>query len=184
MRKIDKKFENFIDNYVLDFVDYTEKYFRYFNVTPNQLTTVSLIFGCLSAYFFYLDKKIISITLLCISYYFDCLDGHYARKYKLETEFGDYYDHFCDLFKFLLFFYVMYLLNNQKFNKILPFIPLFSLFILIHLGCQEHLYKSSIKQPCLDKLKNLCKNPSWINITKYFGCGTQILFLIFLIYSY
>jgi len=33
-----------------------------------------------------------------ISYMFDCWDGYYARKYNMESKFGDYYDHVSDMF--------------------------------------------------------------------------------------
>ena len=35
-----------------------------------------------------------------VGYFFDCMDGHFARKYNMVTEFGDMYDYITDLSKF------------------------------------------------------------------------------------
>ena len=184
MRKIEKEYENPIDDIVLDFVDDTEKYFKEMDMTPNHITTLSLLTGCIAAYFFYKGDKLFTIFMLAISYYFDCMDGHYARKYKMETEFGDYYDHFSDIAKFSLVGYIMYIQNKDKFYTILPVMIILLMLTLLHLGCQEKIYSTDVDQPLLGKLKNICLNKKWINTTKYFGCGTQMLIFMLLIISY
>jgi phosphatidylglycerophosphate synthase len=184
MRKIDPKHENIFDDYIIKIVEVTEGFYKDLNFTPNQLTTISLIFGCMSVYAFYKDNKKLAVILMLISYYYDCMDGYYARKYNMVTEYGDIYDHFSDSFKFILIGYVMYLKNKDKFMKIIPIVIITLLLSGLHLGCQEQHYQSATKQPILDNFKSLCKNKEWINITKYFGCGTQTLILLLLIYYY
>ena len=36
----------------------------------------------------------------------DCLDGFYARKYNMTSQFGDYLDHLSDVFKTTCLFYI------------------------------------------------------------------------------
>jgi phosphatidylglycerophosphate synthase len=184
MRKIISGHENPIDNVLLQIVDKTEKYHRALDLTPNHLTTISLLFGILGAYFFYNNNKKIAIIFLILAYYYDCMDGHYARKYNMTSEFGDYYDHVSDFFKFGLLFYVMHKLNPEKFMKILPFIIIFGLILGVHMGCQEKNSNHTSVQPVLDKLKNMCHNKNWIEFTRFFGCGTQVLAVVLIVAYY
>ena len=53
MRKIPREYENPIDNINLDFAEFMCPYFKVLNLTPNDLTTISFIFGLLSVYFWF-----------------------------------------------------------------------------------------------------------------------------------
>ena len=97
MRKIPPKYDNPIDNIFYDFVDPTLPIFHNMNFTPNGITTLGLLFGlaaCCSLY----NKQFVPFAIMyLISYYLDFMDGAYARKYKMTSEFGDWYDHIKDL---------------------------------------------------------------------------------------
>ena len=59
-----------------------------------------------------------------ISYSFDCIDGHIARKYKMFSKYGDIYDHVSDAFKFALIFITLIYIDfcliflYYKFDKV------------------------------------------------------------------
>jgi hypothetical protein len=67
-------------------------FFKKIGFTPNGITTLSLIFGIASAYYLYKGKIYMFALLYTISYFFDVMDGHFARKYKMVSKGGDYYD--------------------------------------------------------------------------------------------
>lgn len=184
MRKIDPQYENPVDNIMIDIADKTSSFYKMFNCTPNQLTTLSLFFGLMAAYYLYKRQNMMATILFVISYYFDTLDGHYARKYGMVSEFGDYYDHFSDWLKYGVIMFVMYQINPSKFVYVLLIMSIIFLLQNIHIGCQEKMYESKVDQPLLKHTKMLCPDVSYINYTKYFGCGTLFLIMSILIYTY
>lgn len=69
--------------------------------TPNCLTTLGLLSTGGSIYALYKHHHGTAIMLLLLRMYFDFADGMLARKYRMTSEFGDYYDHLCDMFFFI-----------------------------------------------------------------------------------
>jgi hypothetical protein len=192
MRKITCNCENPLDNILINISDYMCPYAKKYGFTPNILTTISLIFCGISALLLINSFYYLAAFMYLISYYFDCMDGHFARKYKMVTKFGDYYDHFADIVKIILILYVLYNIDSKKFFIIIPFIILFIFLASVHLGCQE-LYYDSIESDTLSSLKNLCPvynkddKTSIVNIlgiTRYVGCGTFTICLMLAIIYY
>lgn len=191
MRKITCNCENPLDNILIDISDYICPYAKKYNFTPNILTTLSLIFCGISALLLLNKQYLLAAFMYLISYYFDCMDGHFARKYNMVTKFGDYYDHVADFTKVLLILYVLYFIDSKKFFRILPFIIFFILLSFIHLGCQE-VYYNIPESDILSILKHSCPvnnkdDKSMIintlGITRYFGCGTfTICIMLSIIY--
>jgi phosphatidylglycerophosphate synthase len=68
-----------------------------FNLTANDMTTISLIFGVISVVALYQQNAILFVSSYILSYFFDCVDGAYARHYNMVTQFGDWYDHVKDV---------------------------------------------------------------------------------------
>ena len=192
MRKITCDCENPLDNILINISDYMCPYAKKYNFTPNILTSISLIFCGISALLLINHNYLFAAFMYLISYYFDCMDGHFARKYKMVTKFGDYYDHIADTIKVILILYVLYNIDSKKFFIIIPFIILFIFLIFVHLGCQE-LYYDTIESDILNYSKNLCpvynKNDKTsivniLRITRYFGCGTFTIFIMLVIIYY
>lgn len=192
MRKITEDCENPLDNILIHISDISCEYAHNIGLTPNMLTTISIIFCgitvilLLKSYFY-----IAAITFL-ISYYFDCMDGHFARKYNMVTVFGDYYDHIADFGKLIAVLYTLYILDSRKFFIILPFLIILFILSGVHLGCQE-LYYDTNESATLAMTKYLCiandkkDKTSIINalhITRYFGCGTFNIGIILAIIYY
>lgn len=186
VRKIPPELENPIDNIFYDIADKTDTPYRKLNMTANHITTLSLIFGLLSAQQLYIGNNGLATLFFIIAFYYDCMDGNYARKYKMTSEFGELYDHISDLFKYALLFFIMYKLNPKKALIIIPIILFFSVLMSVHLGCQEKIYdKDNNKdQHLLPVTQMLCPNPKYIYITKYFGVGTVITITSLFIYTF
>jgi phosphatidylglycerophosphate synthase len=185
VNKIQDIYECPFDKYLLKFIDTHLDIYKKLNFTPNMITTLSIFTGLLSMYnIFQSNFKLASLLLLC-AYYFDCVDGKLARKYNMQTKFGDYYDHFGDLFKICIIVYALYKTNKTNFNNIKLILLLLALFMIIHLGYQETIYNKN-DSPTLTFSKlfiNFDKNPyDTIQYTKYCGCGTFILFLCIIIF--
>lgn len=136
-----------------------------------------------------------SFVLLNISYFFDCLDGHYARSYNMVTVFGDYYDHFSDMFKFFGLIILSYYLDYCKFVIMFPLLIMCTILMLLHMGCQEVYFSyknNSIKAPTLSILKvfcpaeNITELQGMMKLTRFMGTGTfnLMLSLIPIFYSF
>ena len=65
------------------------------NITPNYITTLSLLAG-LSASYFLFENNIMFITLILLHLYADALDGVIARTINNQTKFGKHYDFITD----------------------------------------------------------------------------------------
>lgn len=183
VRKILPEYENPIDDVIIHLADKTDGVYKYFNLTPNHLTTLALLFGIMTAYYIYKGYNKLATLTFFLSYYYDCMDGNYARKYNMVTNFGDYYDHIVDWFKFALILFAMYKKNPKKFKYILILSAFLSLSV-IHIGCQERMSHLNHVQPILDHFEFLCPNDDFIHISKWFGTGTANLIMAIAIYTY
>ncbi len=147
-----------------------------------MLTTLSFITGLFSAYYFYLKKYNLSVMFYIISYWFDTVDGHFARKYNMQTNFGDYYDHVTDVLVNLIFFILFYL-NNDMPSFYKKIFLILSLIILnwtgYHFNCVEkrnQYDKRFLKSDTINFMtQNKCNDKLYI--TSFFNSGTIILFI-------
>lgn len=180
MRKIPYIYENPVDNFLIQFSEITSPYIYSVGFTPNMITTLSNI-TCIITIILLLNANYYWAALVVmIMYYFDCLDGHFARKYDMVTVFGDYYDHISDLSKIISILITLYYINPDKFYKIIPIIGFMGIMMAVHMGCQELLYENN-ESDTLEPTKQLCpvKNQNdtdtlkkILESTKLFGCGT------------
>jgi hypothetical protein len=185
-RKIEKKYENPFDNILIDLCEYCSPFFHKLNFSPNDITTLSLIFGILSIYFLYKNNLVLFIVLYIISYFFDCFDGFYARKYKMVTKFGDIYDHVKDISVGVGIIIVLIITNKCSTTITVSIIITFIILTIlanVNLGCQELIYNTSDESPILNNLTKLCPGDpkETIKFTRYFGCGTYVILSLCLI---
>ena len=185
MRKIPCDLENPIDNVIYDLSNRLCPFFYKTGHTPNMITTYSLIMGLLSCYFLWKGQVVLFGVCYAISYFFDCMDGHFARKYKMTSKFGDMYDHIKDVAVYLILIIVIYIKCSKNIN--IPLILLFLVFtylLIMNTGCQQ---KNCTKDENPDDSKSLnitrslCPNKDAIKWTRYFGAGSYTLFLILII---
>ena len=192
MRKISRELENPIDNILIDIAELLSPIAYFLRLTPNILTTISIFFTIICIYYLNIHNFHNASYMYMISYYFDCMDGFYARKYKMYSKFGDLYDHIADLFKFISILYTLCKIDYIKFILYIPSLISLILFFNIHLGYQElyygkneSLFLSFSKKLCY--IKNINDKEKLSNILKYtrwFGCGTFNLIFCLIIYYY
>lgn len=191
MRKIPEEYEDIIDNKFLDLSEYVSPTFYNNGFTPNMITTLSNISAFIVIIFLIKSKFYLAAFFVMVSYFFDCLDGHLARKYKMTSKFGDYYDHISDFVKSTAIITTMYFINPSKFFKIIPILIVLFFLMLRHVGCQEKYYNKD-ESDTLHFTKKLCpidKNENVedkLRYTKYFGVGTfnLVLALCVIYYDY
>ena len=176
MRKIESKHENPIDDVLIDLADKLCPTLKKWNFTPNIITTFSLITTIICLFFFNKRDNFMGCFFLIISYFFDCVDGHFARKYDMVTEFGDYFDHFTDLSLTIGLVYQLYKQNTiGQFKIKIAIMILFAILMVGHMGCQEKNHDKEGHSPTLSFSKMLCPDKTWIEYTRFFGSGTLIV---------
>ena len=187
-RKIPRSVDNPIDNLLVDLVEKLNPYFKKLNFTPNMITTLSLIFGILMNGSYFKNNYNMAAASLLVSYFFDCMDGNYARKYNMQSKFGDLYDHFKDWIIIIVFF-ILFMQKKLPISfKIISFVCIIIVLLgtYIHVGCTEKYikkYQTKTKTKNSEALESIthCPNLKYLNLTKYFGCGTFNLLLILII---
>lgn len=176
-----RELDNPLDNIMTDLAELTAPMYKIFEMTPNQLTTISLIFGVLSSPLLHYGYNYASAFIFLLSFYFDTVDGVYARKYNMITVFGDYYDHICDILKVILLFYVMW----SKIHIVLPVTAAFAVMTYIHLNFHEQLNLEQRKGffSLIDIKFPPNKLKKYMGYTKYFSSGSiTSVIMAFIIY--
>jgi phosphatidylglycerophosphate synthase len=191
MRKIEKVYENPIDDILITISENTQDIFHNIGFNPNGITTLSLLFGIMAT------KQILNKNfkyagiLFLLAYFFDCMDGNMARTYNEVSVFGDYYDHFSDFIKIILVLWALYIVDANKLKKIFPIIVILFILSFVHLGCQELYYNNNSNtsgetSSTLSILNYICiankdNVTEYMKYTKYIGSGTPNLFLVLII---
>lgn len=193
MRKIPTELENPIDNIILSTSDTAVDFFYKIGFTPNGLTTLSLLTGLLSIKNFKNEHYYWSAFWYFVSYYFDCLDGHMARKYNMISVFGDYYDHIKDLFiAGLLVYHIVktyyrHGITMKNLLIVLAIIGLVGYLSGMQIGCQEIYYDSDDETKTIDLFKHMCPHrniddvKNVMRFTRFGGTGTLTLTICILI---
>ena len=186
VNKIPQNLDNPLDNFINNIVDTQLDLYKKLGLTPNGITTISLILGLFTSYFAYHDKYIIAAITWLLSYYFDCADGKMARKFKMTSKFGDLYDHSSDTLKHIILFYILYNKLNKETKTlkyiIIGIIIIIFLFTLAQLGCQEKLTRKltnkETESPTLKIAEYLVftECETQMKFTRYFGPATIIMY--------
>lgn len=140
-------------------------FFRNIGMTPNQLTLISFIAGLLSIYYLYYFNILWYGVFLSIAVIFDYFDGAMARKYSMQTQFGDKFDHYTDMITYIgIFVVLMIKYKLYRYPLILIFGILYFLIVTIELGCTEvYINDSTVNKSIkpsifMEPLKKLCPN--------------------------
>lgn len=186
-RKIAREFENPIDNFYIDLTEHVKPVCYAHGITPNMVTAVSLAVGLLGCAFILLDARLFAVLCIQAAYFLDCLDGNLARTYNQETDFGDIFDHVCDMIKIYFTFICIIYSIKSSLNLILFFglSAVLGLLMLFHFGCQEKLSGFSKHNKSLAVLKKIPHTSAdHLKFSKYFGSGTFINFVcLYIIFS-
>lgn len=162
-------------------VDYLR---NHYNLTPNHLTLISYLSGIMAIYCLIHRYLILYSFFIIIAVVFDYYDGIMARRYDMETEFGDIFDHYTDVFTFggvlvvLLYNYKMY-----RYPLLLVFYLLYLLLVSLQIICMEVVYDSrnnrKVDAPTLKMMKKYCPNAKMVGNMRMIDHGSTILLMIF-----
>lgn len=178
---------NPIDNVIYKIIRVINPTFWKLGITPNIITTFSLVFSLAGVWLFYKQKMLILAAILFyIGYFFDCQDGYMARKYNLVTKFGDYYDHISDILKLIALVVAMFVLrkNNTHFLKYLLIVMVLSILVVLNIGCEERIYNKNEESESLKLTQKLCFNKKMIRWARFFGPATNMLILSIIMLVY
>ncbi len=149
---------------------------------PNTVTTLSLIF-CVLSYTNLKAKNPICIIYYSIYMILDYSDGYMARLYKMQSEFGDLYDHTRDIIFHIFILSIIY--PNRKLSA------MFALGVILSLnsfGCQEIIYESNCNNAnnySIGWLKSFCSNNPFLNkFNELIGSGSVYFFTIIIMWFY
>ena len=191
VNKLEEKDDNIFDIFIYKFIDSHIHIYKQLGLTPNMITTMSLISGLLTAYMITQKQYKVAGLLFLIQYYFDCADGKVARKYNMISKFGGNYDQISDIIKGIIISIVLYLDNSTKFKKYIIIIIILIILNGYHCGCQQLIYieknknnNKKYEESLLDYYKKPSKKSCVKNmhIAKYFGPGTLNIVSTFLIF--
>lgn len=187
MKKLEDDIDSPIDNLIIHAICEPLSTFLRGNtkITPNIITCIGIVFGIISMVCIYTNNFITAFIFFWLYYLTDCLDGHFARKYDMVTEFGDQLDHYRDLFVNVgVCIAIFFKLNNVKHRVFfVSIVSLFTVLSSMFLGCQERLYNVHGNVDFLSYVKYLCTDENNVNYLRYFGVGTNILIISLFILS-
>ena len=165
----------FFDRKLSNLILHTLPFWHSVGFTPNGLTTLGLISSIMFFVYFNKSNLLLTLVFLVLRWYFDYADGMLARKYKLTSKFGDYYDHITDWIFYFGLIYTIYIKSNMKSIHILILLTSTILFGM-HQGCIEKAsYKYNKIETSLSWLRHLCINSKLIYLF-----DNTVLYLVFI----
>lgn len=187
--KLPTYYDDPIDLFYKKYIDILNPYFKNAGMTPNMITSISFFFGLLTCYLYYKSYYVLSGLSYIISYFFDTMDGYFARKYGMGSVFGSYYDSISDNIVALIIVYLFY--NKSGYIKpwikpvIFCILLFFALGCIYQMSCQEKYTKKTQEEHVSDGLAFLnnvkCKDFENMKYTRYLGPGVCTLIVSILI---
>ena len=89
------------------------KLFKKMKLTPNHITSIGFASGVIAAFLSFYNLAY-GLVLFCMSFLFDIFDGAMARTYKMQTNFGAFYDSVMDRIVELLFIAVIAIISQHE----------------------------------------------------------------------
>lgn len=184
-RKIEAQYENPVDNAFIALSDAVAPMFKRLNFTPNGLTTLSAVFWGGAVYNLYNRETTEFTVYALLGYFFDVMDGYYARKYKMTSEAGDKYDHYKDVAVSLAIVYVLYSQYDLlDFPTLVIVLMALYFLMLVYLGCQEVMTAEADRSPTLSTTQDIVGKldptvcAQKMKYLRWFGTGTMVIVII------
>jgi phosphatidylglycerophosphate synthase len=180
-------YDDVVDVQLKRWIDVINPLFKRVGFTPNGITTLSLVFGLGMCYLYYKRFYFISAICCLLSYFFDVMDGYFARLYNMGSLFGSYYDVISDWTVGILFLFLFLTSTISTLSKtiIVTMSIILNLIILYHYSCQENYTKTTNPKFVSDGLsfvnKVKCRNHNHMKYTRFFGTGTLFIWISFII---
>lgn len=186
--KLPDYYDDPVDIFYKKYIDIINPHFKEAGITPNMITTISLVFGLLACYLYYKSYYVSAGLSYIVSYFFDTMDGYFARIYDMGSVFGSYYDSVSDNVVALLLVILFY--KNQKISglvklTIILVLAIYGFGTVYHLSCQEKYVKKTNEKHLsdglafLDKVK--CSDFENMRYSRFFGPGVTTLVVAIII---
>lgn len=182
--KLPRHHENPLDWLIFRAVEPLLAPMRAAGITPNAVTLASAAAAAISLCACFWGRPNLAVGAWVANYLLDCVDGFMARRFNMESAWGDAADHLTDALSFLGLMAFIGLRAGQI--PISANWPLLIECILLaasfyHMQCQEkdtvHLSIRGIDGcRCFDK--------DHLRVTRWFGTGTLLMWHVALIYYY
>jgi phosphatidylglycerophosphate synthase len=194
--KIHWSLEDPLSQFFYDLSDKISPTLYNLGITPN-IVTLTRFFLIIVGFLYFFQNGDYRLSAICyiVSYFGDCLDGHLSRKYGLDTEFGDYFDHFSDILSVMISIYFIYISLDEKYTWLLILMAI-SLFMgLVHISCEERyldMIEMNRKSESLEHINCLCSKSlisddeleGVMEVGRFFGFGTYQLFVTILLWNF
>ena len=179
--------ENPVDALIILAIDRAVDLLHAVGVTPNAVTVMSALTSLLSLVYLVRRRPLPAAALWLASYVLDCTDGLLARRYGLETAFGDRLDHLTDTLAFLGLAAVVGLHVCR--NRALPRWPLAVEALLlglsyVQMSCQQ---RGSIARRYITIAGiagDACPSDTFVRTSRWAGMGTLLVWHLVLIGVY
>jgi phosphatidylglycerophosphate synthase len=186
--KLPDYYDDPLDIFYKKYIDIINPHFKAAGMTPNIITTISFAFGLLACYLYYKSYYVSAALSYIVSYFFDVMDGYFARIYDMGSVFGSYYDSISDNVVVLLLFILFYKKTNISVPVKLTIILILAIYAVgtaYQMSCQEKYVKKTNEKHAseglvfLDKIK--CSDFENMRYTRFFGTGVSTLVIAILI---
>jgi phosphatidylglycerophosphate synthase len=189
--KLPHYYDDPVDLFYKKYIDIINPHFKAAGMTPNMITSISLAFGLLACYLYYKSCYISAGLSYIVSYFFDTMDGYFARIYDMGSVFGSYYDSISDNAVILLLFILFYknpnISGHVKIAIVLTLV-IFAFGTAYHMSCQEKYVKKTNEKHVseglafLDKIQ--CSDSENMRYSRFFGTGVTSLVIALAIGSH
>lgn len=180
MRKLPAHLDNHIDSLFIAITDAISPALKASGHTPNVLTTYSFGSALLAVTALHHGHVAAFVGLWTLEYFWDCADGHYARKYGMVTKAGDVYDHVTDLVSLAALVVVAHKRYAAPPWIVVGVLALVALNV-VHMGCQQKYYGGGSRGgsgESMDSFQRVCPDTSWLRFTRWLSHGTTHLLLV------
>ena len=176
-RKLDAGCDDMVDYHILNLIEVANPYFYRMGLSPNVFTTLSLIFSCAAAYFVYIGAAPLGSVCWIVNYFFDSVDGNFARKYGMMSEFGDWYDHISDYIGYCLLCYaIVHSVGDLAVSLVILTALAFGVFLASFHTKNEYTGLTSLGGGCAGSMSFLDFLPTVdVSITRHYGLGMNAL---------
>ena len=189
--KLPHYYDDPVDLFYKRYIDIINPHFKAAGMTPNMITSISLAFGLLACYLYYKSYYIFAALAYIVSYFFDTMDGYFARMYDMGSVFGSYYDSISDNAVALLLLFLFYKnpnISGRVKLAIILVLVIFAFGTAYHMSCQEKYVKKTNEKHVseglafLDKIQ--CSDSENMRYSRFFGSGVTALVMALTIGSH
>lgn len=185
--KLPNEYENPVDIAVIKLASPLTDLAQDTGLEPNDVTLASFVCAVASLYHFYKCNSVAATGFWALNYLCDTIDGLMARRYHMETEFGDLFDHVTDVVSYAGLLTITFQKARVTGRWGVGLVALVAALAAVHhMACQElYVQGKHQKVAMLDSwILPLGEPGTMMKWTRWFGVGTANLIFMWLIWYY